>query len=517
MAISVKRAVGGMSVINGAAMVGAAAQAIVVARAFGTERAYDLYLLVAILPEVITIFTQNLFAALLLPLFHKLEADGGEERAWRQIWTVGNATFVVYALAAAAVFLFASPLARLLVHGGTPAEVAYAASILRVFSPVLALSLVLRTFLSLHNAKESFVFPATTNLVPPVFVTASVLLFANAWGPYAIAVGAVAACAAQVLILTTRVIGKGLRYWRPTLDLGSPATRLFLAWAAPLVIGAGAEQFNSFIDRQVAATLRMEGAIAALKYGVTLANFTIAFFSVPLARVTFTYLSRDAARAAKNEINNRFNAVLRQLVVFYVPASAGLVLLREPIIRFLYMGGKFDAASLALAKPAVAAYAVGLLFLVGLNLVRYVAYSYKRYAAYSIIAACAVAATYGADRLFCALWGYWGIALARGAVALAWGLVVFIYLFRAEGLRLHGKVAGTAARALVAVVPMAAVVWALAARDWHLGGPARLGPFVVAVGSAAAGMAVYFGVLLILREAEVVNLARSIVNKLRRS
>lgn len=516
MAISVKRAVGGMSVINGAAMVGATAQAIVVARAFGTERAYDLYLLVAVLPELLTIFTQNLFAALLLPLFHKLEADGGEEAAWRQVWTVGNVTFLFYAAATAAVFLFATPIARLLVHEGTAAEVAYAGSILRVFAPAVALSLILRTFLSLHNAKESFVFPATTNLVPPVFVTTFVLAFGAKWGPYAIAAGAVAACAAQILILTTRVITKGFRYWRPTLDFRAPAVRLFFAWAAPLMVGAGAEQLASFIDRQVTATLRVEGAVAALKYGVTLANFTIAFFSVPLARVTFTYLSRDAARTARAEINDRFNTVLRQLAIFYIPASVGLVLLREPIIRFLYMGGKFDAASLALAKPAVAAYAAGLLFLVALNLVRYVAYSYKRYAVYSLIAAAAVAATYGADRLFSHLWGYWGIGLARGAVALAWGLAVYVYLSRAEKLALARPVLATAAKALAATAPMAAAVWWLAGRDWGIGGPARLGPFVTAVGSALAGGAIYFGALLLLREGEVVNLARSLAGKVRR-
>jgi hypothetical protein len=43
--ISVKRAVAGMGLINVGAMLGAAAQAIVVARAFGTESVYDLYLL----------------------------------------------------------------------------------------------------------------------------------------------------------------------------------------------------------------------------------------------------------------------------------------------------------------------------------------------------------------------------------------------------------------------------------------------------------------------------------------
>jgi putative peptidoglycan lipid II flippase len=515
--VSVKRAVAGMSLINVGAMLGAAARAIVVALAFGTERVYDLYLLIAVLPEVLTIFTQNLYAALLLPLFHKLQAEHDEAGAWRRIWNVFNVSLLFYVGAAAAIFLLARPIAGWLVADASAAELDYAASLLRVYAPAVALSLALRTFLSLHNALESFVFPALTNLVPGVFVVASVLAFAPALGPFAIALGAVAAAATQVLILTTRVITKGLRYWRPSLDFRAPAVALFFAWAAPLAFGAAAEQVQTFIDRQVAATLELSGAISALKYGFVLTSFTIAFFSIPLTRVTFTYFSRAAARAARDEINERFNRVLRQLAIFYIPASVGLIILAEPLIRFLFVGGKFDEASLALARPAVAAYAVGLFFLVAMNLVRYAAYSYKRYLGYSLIAVGAVVATYAFDRGFAALWSYWGIALARGAVALLWFAAVYAFLTRVEYLKLERRVAATAARALVAAAPMAALVWWLSRLEWGIGGHPRLEPFVVAVASAAAGAALYFALMFALREGEVVGLFKSIMARFKSS
>jgi putative peptidoglycan lipid II flippase len=514
--VSVKRAVAGMSLINVGAMLGAAAQAIVVARAFGTDRVYDLYLLIAVLPELLTIFTQNLFAALVLPLFHKLQAERPEAEAWRRLWNVFNVSLLLYLAAGAALFAFARPVASWLVRDASAAELDYAANLLRVYAPAVALSLALRSFLSYHNALESFVFPALTNLVPPLFVVASVLAFAPALGPFAIALGAVAAAATQVLILTTRVITRGLRYWRPRLDFRAPEVRLFASWALPLAFGAAAEQLQTFVDRQVAATLDVAGAVSALKYGFTLTAFTIAFFSVPLARVTFTYFSRAAAREARQEINERFNRVLRQLAVFYIPAAVGLFLLAEPLIRFLFLGGKFDETSLALARPAVAAYAVGILFLVACNLVRYVAYSYKRYLGYSLIAVGAVASTYLLDVLFASWWSYWGIALARGAVALLWFGAVFAFLSRAEYLKLEGRLAATAARALAASAPMALVVWWLSRQEWGIGGPARLEPFVVAVASAAAGAALYFALMFLMREGEVVGLAESVWGKLKK-
>jgi putative peptidoglycan lipid II flippase len=232
--------------------------------------------------------------------------------------------------------------------------------------------------------------------------------------------------------------------------------------------------------------------------------------------VTVTYLSRAAARAARDEINERFNRVLRQLAIFYVPATAGLIILAEPLIRFLFVGGKFDEASLALAKPAVAAYAVGLLFHVAMNLIRYAAYSYKRYLGYSLVAMGAVVATYAFDRAFAALWGYWGIALARSAVALLWFVAVFAFLAKAEYLKLEWRVAATAARALAAAAPMAALVWWLSRLEWGIGGHPRLEPLVVVVASAAVGAALYFILMFAMREGEVVSLVKSILAKLQR-
>jgi len=45
-------------------------------------------------------------------------------------------------------------------------------------------------------------------------------------------------------------------------------------------------------------------------------------------------------------------------------------------------------------------------------------------------------------------------------------------------------------------------------------GPARLRPFVITVASAAAGAALYFGLLWLFREGEITNLWNSIAGKL---
>ena len=63
---------------------------------------------------------------------------------------------------------------------------------------------------------------------------------------------------------------------------------------------------------------------------------------------------------------------------------------------------------------------------------------------------------------------------------------------------------------------MSLLGWWLAGLEWHIGGPARLEPFVVAAAAAAAGGALYFALLFLMREGEVVNLWRSAQARLKR-
>ena len=465
MPVPVKRTVGAMSLFNLTALLFGAVQAIVVARAFGTDRAYDLYLLIAIVREVLILFTQNLIAALVLPYFHRWEESMGEARAWRELWNVFNLIVAAYAVLAVAVILNAGFIVGRVIPGAGEAELANAAALLRVLTPIIATSLCLRVFFSIQNARGKFVYPSFTNVIQPVVITVCVLVLAAKIGVYSIAVGALSASVAQAGLLAVVVLKAGARYWRPTLNPTRPAARAFFAAALPLAAGAAADQVNTFVDRNVAARLT-EGAVSSLKYGFTIMGFASALFSIPLARVSFMYFSRDAAGERKREVTKRLERTLMQLAVFYVPASVGLFILAEPAIGFLFHGGRFGAASLALTVAATKAYAVGLMFFVALSMVRAAAYGLQRYWFFSAAAVGAVGLTVGADILFATWFGHWGIALARGLVNAAWVSAVLWFLGARDGFRVTGRAGAAFAKVMTAAAVMGAMVWWLYGLGW---------------------------------------------------
>jgi len=466
---SVKKTVGSMSIISAVALVLGAVQAIVIARAFGTARMYDLYLLVAIVPEIVIIFTQYLLIALVLPFFHRWEAEYGEEQAWRELWNVTNVIIAVYIAAAGVLILTAPYVAAGVIPKASTTEIAEGTFILRLLAPIIVTSLCLRIFLSVHNARESFVFPAALNAVPSLIIIASVLALASRAGVYAIAVGALAGSIVQATFLSIGVLKSGARFWRPTLNPTRPAARAFFAAVLPLAAGAAADQINTLVDRNVAVRVA-EGAVSSLKYGYTIMGFASALFSIPLARVSFMYFSRDAAGERKGEVTKRLERTLVQLAVFYVPASVGLFILAEPVIGFLFHGGRFDAESLNLTVEAVRAYSVGLVFLVALGMVRAAAYALQRYWFFSAIAVGAVGLTVGADLFFAAWFGHWGIALARGLVNATWVSAVLFYLGTRDGVRLKGSSLLTFVKVIAAAAAMGLLVWGTGAGTGEFGG-----------------------------------------------
>jgi putative peptidoglycan lipid II flippase len=483
MAVSVKRTVSAMSFFNAAALLIGAVQAVVIAKTFGTERVYDLYLLIAIVPEVLIIFTQNLFAALVMPYFHRWAEERGESGAWRELWNITNVVIVVYIAAAVILVLSAPYIAAAVIPNAGAAEIAEGAFLLRLLAPIIVASLCLRVFLSVHNARESFVFPAMLNAVPPLIITASVLALASRVGVYAIAAGALTGSVVQ-------------------------------AAALPLAAGAAADQLNTFVDRSVAARLT-EGAISSLKYGFTIMGFASALFSIPLARVSFMYFSRDAAGERKREVTKRLERTLMQLAVFYVPASVGLFILAEPAIGFLFHGGRFGAASLTLTVAATRAYAVGLIFFVALSMVRAAAYGLQRYWFFSAAAVGAVGLTVGADILFATWFGHWGIALARGLVNALWVSSVLWYLGTRDGVRLKGSALLTLVKVIAAAGAMGLFVWWLCGLGWDAGLPGRLGYLVRLLYPAAAGAVLYAALTLLLKTGPVRELVASITGKLK--
>ncbi len=151
---------------------------------------------------------------------------------------------------------------------------------------------------------------------------------------------------------------EGFRY-RPVLDFTDPGLVRVGKLMLPAVIGLAAVEVNIFINTFFAASCA-EGSVSWLNYAFRIMMFPIGLVGVSLSIATMPVVSRYAAQGDIQGLRQAYVSSTILSFVFSIPATVGLIVLAEPIIRVIYQHGRFTAADTAQTAGALALYAIGL-------------------------------------------------------------------------------------------------------------------------------------------------------------
>jgi len=280
--------------------------------------------------------------------------------------------------------------------------------------------------------------------------------------------------------------------WAPS----DPGLKRIFQLMLPATFGQAATQINFLVDTWLASRYG-NGPITWLSLAFRLIQLPIGLFGVALGMANLARVSRDAAHGDQDALRGNLASALRAAALLALPATAGLVALREPIIRVLFQHGKFDAASTAATATALLCYAVGLYAYAVTKIQVPTFYALGDTRIPVIASTSAVVAKLAANAVFVFALPALGIdpflGLALSTSVAAWtnfGILARGLRRRAGSIAGHGVVRTTLAMAAVAVATGSAS--ALAHRvmvAWLPGG--ALGTAIVRLAVAVgAGMAV---------------------------
>ena len=123
-----------------------------------------------------------------------------------------------------------------------------------------------------------------------------------------------------------------------------------------------------------------------------LAQFPIGVFGVAMSTAVLPSLSAHAARREYDKLKADFAFALRLLLFICLPAMAGLIALRVPIINILFERGRFDHAATLGTASALLFYSLGIWAYVGVRVVVATFYSMQNTRTPVTVAACALGA-----------------------------------------------------------------------------------------------------------------------------
>jgi putative peptidoglycan lipid II flippase len=365
------------------------------------------------------------------------------------------------------------------------------------------------------NADEKFGYPAFS---PAMFNVATVVwgvvLLALSVPPEQVALGwalgTLLGGTAQFLVQVPPLWKMGFRY-RPEWAPMDPGLRQVARLMAPATLGLAAVQINIFVNSYFASY--EPGAVSWLTYAFRILYLPIGIFGVAAGTVAASGLAKRAAAGDMEGVRSTLLRSLSLLAFLTLPATAGLLVLAEPIVRLLYERGEFSAASTRGTAAALTFYAIGLCAYTAVKVLAPAFYALGTPRVPLFASGLAVATNLAVNLVLFRPFGFRAVALgtALGSIVNA-GFLATVFERRVGGLRGQG-LASRLLRMGAAALAMAPVVWLAAqALASGLGSRGLMAQAVTGIIPVLGGIAVYGTLAWLFRVPE----ARAFTDHLRR-
>jgi putative peptidoglycan lipid II flippase len=334
---------------------------ILILRAFGTDRALDAFYAASTYPDLIfSLVAGGALSSAFIPTFTGFLAKDDRASAWKLASSITNLILLILSGLSIISAVLAPQIIRYILapHFSTDQQT-LAASLLRVLLIAPAIFGVSGLLMGILNAHQRFLLPA---LAPSMYWLGMIFglwVLVPSIGIYGLAWGAVLGAFLHLAVQIPDLLKLPARSYLPTLGLDNPAVREVGRLIGPRLLGVAAVQLNFVINVMIASGLP-DGSISALKVAwqvMTMPQVVIAQAIAIAALPTFSF---QVARGQAAEMRTSLAATLRGVLFLSLPASLGLILLRQPLIALLFQHGSFDANSTALVAWALLWYAAGL-------------------------------------------------------------------------------------------------------------------------------------------------------------
>lgn len=439
---------------------------ILIARAFPAPQLDAFFAANRVSETLFALIAAGALGSAFIPTFTSLLAREEHAAAWRLASSLANLIVIGLSLLAIAAGFLAPAIVRYLLAPGLAADPQLFSLCVALLRIQLASSVLFGLgglLVGILNAHQVFLFPALAPSMYQLGMIFGVLVLAPRMGIYGLAWGVVIGAAAYLLLQIPSVIGRHAIY-TPTLGLDNPAVREVARLMGPRVLGVAVVQLNFWVNTWLASQMAA-GSVAGLQYGFSLMLMAQAAIAQSVAIAAMPTFSAQHALGRTDEMRASLAAALRGVLFLAVPASLGLILLREPIVGLLYQRGQFDERMTRLVAWALLWYAAGL---VGHSLMEVLTRAF--YAQHDTRTPVLIGATaMGLNVLFsfgfAALFGrigwmpHGGLALANSlATALETAALMIVMRRRLKGMN-GARIWRGAAQAGLAALAMGLLLW----------------------------------------------------------
>ncbi len=334
---------------------------------FGAGYAYDAFVVAFRIPNLLRdLFAEGALSAAFITVFTDYDTNRSKEETWRLASNVLVFFGILLSILTLMGILFADSLVNLLASSFAEIEGNRELTTLltRIMLPFLIVISLAAVVMGILNSKGKFFVPAMASAffnLGSIVGGVSLALLLPRFGQPAImgmAIGTLLGGILQLSIQFPTLAQTGFKF-TPRLRLKDPGLKRIVTLMIPAVIGLSPTQINIFINTNFASSCA-EGSVSWLNYAFRLVQLPIGLFGVALSIAAMPVLARHAAEKDINGMKETMVSSLTMVFSLTIPATIGLMLLADPIIRIIFERGAFTSFDTIATANTLTLYAIGL-------------------------------------------------------------------------------------------------------------------------------------------------------------
>jgi putative peptidoglycan lipid II flippase len=300
-----------------------------------SKEAYTAFKLAFQIPDILfQLIILGALSAAFIPVFTSIRKKS-EKDALVMASIVLNILLVLFVIMGIGVFIFAEPITQL----RTGAE--FTSHQLEIATNLTKIMLFGQLFFALSNLLGAFLQSYQRFIIPsiaPIFYNIGILIgvyfFSSTYGIYSAGIGVVIGAFLHMALHLPLSLKLGYRFIF-SLNIFHPGVKELLLIAPARVLTIAVNQLETLGMGYFLTTV---GSVSFLLF--TLAQSVIAipirFFSIPISQAALSFLSKESANKELDRFKELVTQSLNQISFLTMPAAVLVLILRVPIVRFLF-------------------------------------------------------------------------------------------------------------------------------------------------------------------------------------
>ncbi len=333
----------------------------VIAWFFGAGFSSDAFIAAFRIPNLLRrLFAEGSLSSAFIPVFTEYIVKQGQAEAFHLARSAFRLLGGVLIIASICGVLLSPWMVRLIAPGFSADKLSLTITLTRLMFPYIFFIGLVALCMGILNVLGHFAAPAFAPVLLNLSIIGSVFFISPSLKPPVIglAVGVLIGGFLQLALQLPVLIKTGFYFWKEAKMI-HPGLKRVGTLIPPVILGGAVYQINILVGTLLGSLLD-QGSVTYLYFADRLVQFPLGVFAIATATAVLPSLSRQAATGDLDTLKDTFAQALKLVFFITIPATVGLIILREPIVALLFQRGEFDAQATRLTAQALLYYSVGL-------------------------------------------------------------------------------------------------------------------------------------------------------------